>query len=401
MSGGGHLVNSGGHGPKLSAAWDVVQRAVHDDEIPGAVALVRWHGRTVLHEAAGWAALVPEQRAMKADTIFDLASLTKPLVTAPLVLQLVDRGTISLDNPVSRYLPPLARFADGGVTIRQLLTHTSGLPAWSPLYVRARTRPDVLDTIAEMDLAYEPGSRAIYSCLGYIALGVLLEEVTGRPLDDLACQSLFEPLGLVDLGYAPRIDRERCAWTERGNEYEQANVAAAGLTFQGWREDHIVGSVHDGNAWYAMGGISGNAGLFGTAHGVATLGEMWLGGGRAGRTHVLEEQTATAAVRDCTPGLNEARGLGWQINRPSQDHTEMEVSGPLSAGAQLSAHAFGHTGFTGTSIWVDPTLNLVAVLLTNRVHPMVGDSAAITRLRRRFHDGVARALRDTAHSASA
>jgi len=394
-------VNIGGHGPTLSAAWDVVQRAVHEEEIPGAVALVRWHGRTVLHEAAGRAALVPVQLAMKADTIFDLASLTKPLVTAPLVLQLTDQGTVSLDDPACRYLPPLARFGDGGVTVRHLLTHTSGLPAWSPLYVRARTRGEVLGTIAQMDPAYEPGSRVIYSCLGYIVLGMLLEEVTGRALDDLACQSLFEPLGLADTAYGSRIDRERCAWTERGNGYEQANVVAAGLSFDGWREDYIVGTVHDGNAWYAMGGISGNAGLFGTAHDVATLGQMWLDRGRAGRTRVLEEQTATAAVQDFTPVLDEARGLGWQINRHSQDHTEMEASGPRSAGAQLSAQAFGHTGFTGTSIWVDPALNLVAVLLTNRVHPTVDDSAAVTRLRTRFHDAVATALRDTAHSAPA
>jgi len=388
-------VNSGGHGPKVGVAWGVVQRAVHDDETPGAVALVRWHGRTVLHLAAGWAALLPEQRAMKADTIFDLASLTKPLVTAPLVLQLVDRGTVSLDDPVCRYLPSLVRFADGGVTIRQLLTHTSGLPAWSPLYVWARTRPEVLETIAEMELAYEPGSQVIYSCLGYIVLGVLLEEVTRRPLDELACQSLFEPLGLADTGYGPRIDRERCAWTEHGNTYEQANVAASGLTFDGWREDYNVGTVHDGNAWYAMHGVSGNAGLFGTAHDVATLGQMWLDRGRVGRARLLEEQTATAAVLNCTPGLNEARGLGWQINRPAQDHTELAAPGPSSAGEQLSARAFGHTGFTGTSIWVDPARNLVAVLLTNRVHPTVGDSAAIIRLRRRFHDAVAAALPDS------
>jgi len=394
-------VNSGGRGQKVGAAWEVVQRAVDEHEIPGAVALVRWHGRTVLHETAGWAALEPEQRPMKADTIFDLASLTKPLVTAPLVLQLVDRGTVSLNDPACRYLPSLARFADGGVTIRQLLNHTSGLPAGSPLYVWARTRPDVLKTIAEMNPQYDPGSQVIYSCLGYIVLGILLEEVTGRPLDDLACRSLFEPLGLVDTGYGPRIDRERCAWTEHGNTYEQANVAAAGLTFHGWREDYNVGTVHDGNAWYAMGGVSGNAGLFGTAHDVAMLGQMWLDRGRVGRTCLLEEQTAAAAVLNCTPGLNEARGLGWQINQPSQDQTELAAPGPSSAGGQLSARAFGHTGFTGTSIWVDPALNLVAVVLTNRVHPTVGDSAAIIRLRRRFHDAVAAALPDSAHSSPA
>ncbi len=394
-------MSAGSHRANVSAAWDVVQSAVHEEEIPGAVALVRWHGRTVLHEAAGWAALEPERRTMKADTIFDLASLTKPLVTALLVLQLADRGTVSLDDPACRYLPPMARLADGRVTIRHLLTHTAGLPAWSPLYVWARTRADVLRTIAETDPAYDPGSGVIYSCLGYIVLGMLLEQVTGRALDDMAYQSLFEPLGLSDTGYGPRVDRARCAGTERGNVYEHTSVAAAGLDFHGWREDYFAGAVHDGNAWYAMGGISGNAGLFGTAHDVGDLGQMWLDRGRAGRTRVLQEQTATEAILDCTPGLNEARGLGWQINRPSYDDTEMTASGPRSAGTQFSARAFGHTGFTGTSIWIDPDLDLVAVLLTNRVHPTVGDSAPITKLRSSFHDAVATALRDMAHSAPA
>src|SRR5947209_7404419 len=134
----------------VTAAWDVVRNAVYTQVVPGAVALVRWQGKVVLHESAGWAAIETERRPMHADTIFDLASLTKPLVTAPLVLQLADCGAISLDEPASRYLPAMARFAAGGVTVRQLLTHTSGLPAWSPLYVLARTRADALCAIAEM-----------------------------------------------------------------------------------------------------------------------------------------------------------------------------------------------------------------------------------------------------------
>lgn len=386
---------------KVGAAWDVVQRVIYKDEIPGAVALVRWHGTTVLHEAAGWAALEPERRAMQLDTIFDLASLTKPLATAPLVLQLVDRGTVSLDEPVCRYLPPMARFADGRVTVRQLLTHTSGLPAWSPLYVWARTHTDVLRTIAELEPADAPGTHVIYSCLGYIVLGLLVEHVTGRALDELAYRALFEPLGLRDTGYGSRVDAARCAWTERGNVYEQSSVAAANLTFQDWREGYMAGAVHDGNAWYAMGGISGNAGLFGTAHDVGMLGQMWLDRGSAGGTRVLHKETAMAATVDCTPGLNEARGLGWQINRPAHLSSVTEAAGPRSAGTQLSARAFGHTGFTGTSLWIDPELELVAVLLTNRVHPSASDSAPVMRLRGSWHDAVALALRNTTHRAPA
>ncbi len=381
----------------LSAAWDIVRSAVYKETVPGAVALVRRQGRTVLHEAAGWAALEPERRAMHPDTIFDLASLTKPLVTAPLVLQLVDSGIISLDEPACRYLPSLARFADGTITVRQLLLHSSGLPAWSPVYVWASTRADVLHTIAAMEPAYAPGSRVIYSCLGYIVLGILLEHLTGQTLDDLAAHSLFAPLGVHDTGYGPAIDETRCAWTERGNSHEQASVAAAGRHFEGWREDCIPGTVHVGNAWYAMGGVSGNAGLFGTAHDVGILGQMWLNGGNAPGIRVLQPQTVTAAITDGTTNLNEARGLGWQINRAARDDSEA----PGSAGTHLSARAFGHTGFTGTSLWMDPALDLVAVLLTNRVHPRVGDSAPVTQLRSSFHDAVATALQSTTHSASA
>ena len=374
-----------------STAWDVVREAVDTGTIPGAVALVRWRGQVVLHEAVGWAVLEPEKRPMRADTIFDLASLTKPLVTAPLVLQLAERGAISLDDPAATYLSPLARFAGGTVTVRQLLTHTSGLPAWSPLYVWARTGDGVLRTIADMDPAYAPGSRVIYSCLGYILLGLLVQNVAGQPLDKVARRSLIGPLGLRDTGYGPDIDAARCAWTERGNRYEQNSVAAAGLSFDGWREEYIPGTVHDGNAWYALGGVSGNAGSFGTAQDVAALGELWLNGGRAAGGHLLSEGIIAAATADCTSGLNEGRGLGWQINRPVPADGAVE---PGSAGTKLGPRAFGHTGFTGTSLWIDPDLDLVAVLLTNRVHPRVGDPASIRILRGSFHDALATSLRD-------
>ena len=380
-----------------SAAWEVVRQAVHTETIPGAVALVRWRGQVVLHEAMGWAALEPEKRPMRADSIFDLASLTKPLVTAPLVLQLADRGAISLDDPAATYLPPLAQFAGGVVTVRQLLTHTSGLPAWSPLYVWARTDAGVLHTIADMDPAYPPGSRVIYSCLGYILLGLLVQNVAGQPLDEVARRSLIGPLGLRDTGYGTDIDAARCAWTERGNRYEQNSVAVAGLSFDGWREDYIPGTVHDGNAWYAMGGVSGNAGSFGTAEEVAALGELWLNGGQAGGGRMLRKEIIAAAAADCTPDLNEGRGLGWQINRPVLSGGTVE---PGSAGTKLGPRAFGHTGFTGTSVWIDPDLELVAVLLTNRVHPRVGDPASIRILRGSFHDALASALREVTPDSS-
>lgn len=168
-------------------------------------------------------------------------------------------------------------------------------------------------------------------------------------------------------------------------------VAEAGLHFGGWRQDCLPGTVHDGNAWYALGGISGNAGLFGTAHDVGLLGQMWLDTGRVGTRRVLSEWTAQAATSDVTEHLNEARGLGWQINRTARGDSTRSDADISSAGNMLGVRAFGHTGFTGTSVWIDPDLDLVAVLLTNRVHPTVRERAVITDLRRRFHDAVVQA----------
>jgi serine-type D-Ala-D-Ala carboxypeptidase len=381
--------------PDFSAVHDVLRDAVQDEEVPGAVALVRLKGRVVFHEAFGWAAIEPERYPMAVDTIFDLASLTKPLATTPLVLQLVDRGALELDDPLSRYVPVMARFGGGQVTIRHLLTHTSGLPDWRPLYVWARTREDVLRTIATLEPTSAPGRQVMYSCPGYIVLGLLVEQRTGHTLDELVARSLVAPLGLTATGYGPQIDAERCAWTERGNKYEENMVAEAGLSFHGWREDCVPGTVHDGNAWYALGGISGNAGLFGTAHDVGTLGQMWLSSGSAGSTRIVSKRLVQEATSDQTAGLNEARGYGWQINRPSADdyQAEAESRSLSSSGSELSARAFGHTGFTGTSLWIDPDLDIVVVLLSNRVHPTVGSRAVITALRRRFHDTVSTAVR--------
>jgi serine-type D-Ala-D-Ala carboxypeptidase len=379
-----------GDGNNFREGEDLLHTAQHAGEIPGCVALVRRHGTTVFHEAFGWAALEPERRPMQLDTIFDLASLTKPLATTPLVLQLVAREMIALDDPVSRYLPAMAAFADGRITIRQLLTHTSGLAAWLPLYIYTQNRHDVVRIIAATEPECAPGSQVVYSCPGFIVLGRLVEELSDSRLDEAASHLLFAPLGVRDAGYGPQIDAARCARTERGNRYEEAMVAQDGLHFEGWRDDCLPGTVHDGNAWYALGGISGNAGLFGTAHDVGVLGQMWLDAGRGDAGRVLPEWIVQAATSDQTERLNEARGLGWQINRPSRDEPDSTLS---SAGSELSSRAFGHTGFTGTSVWIDPDLDLVAVLLTNRVHPTVGDRAVITGIRRRFHDAVAKVVR--------
>lgn len=372
----------------LEGVEAVLEDGIRTGVTPGAVALVRQHGRTVLHVALGSACLPPQGRPMLPDTVFDLASLTKPLAATPVILRLVEEGLLDLDAPISAYLPEFQRAPLGGSTVAQFLTHTSGVPAHVPVYTRARTRHDVLRVIASLPLSSSPGTNVEYSCLGFITLGILAERRTGSRLDILAESLLFHPLGLAETTYRPNLPPHRYAATERGNDFERAGASTPHPNVLPWRTDYVPGAVHDGNAYYAMGGVSGNAGLFSTAHEVGVLGQMWLDGGEYGGVQVLRSETVARAVSDLTPHLNAGRGLGWLVARlPDEGDTS-----PRSSGSLLGPRTFGHTGFTGTSLWIDPDAALVVVLLTNRVHPRVGDAAPCIRLRHDFHNAVALAL---------
>lgn len=373
----------------LQEASAALAAGVESADVPGAVAHVLWHGRTVLAEAAGWAEIEPRRREMRLDTIFDLASLTKPLAATPVVLHLVERGLMDLHESVSAYLPELTGTPVGAATVFQLMTHTSGIAAHVGLYAQARDRAAVVRAIGSLDLTHPPGTQVEYSCLGFILLGIAAEWVSGEPLDALAGRIVFEPLALEDTGY--RLDRPaaRFAATERGSGFSKAKVGAA-RSFAGWRVDYVPGAVHDDNAFYAMHGVSGNAGLFGTAAEVAALGQMWLLGGELNGVRILSPEITAIATSNLTPELNLARGLGWQIVTPGI----AEENGPWSSGTLFSPRTYGHTGFTGTSIWIDPDDEIVAVLLTNRVHPRIEDDGTrCIALRHRFHNAVARALK--------
>src|SRR4051794_4634108 len=223
----------------LQAARAILTDAITAGDFPGAVALVRSRGQVILHEAVGAAWLEPVHRPMLRNMVFDLASLTKPLATTAVVLSLVERGLLDLDAPVGRYLPEL-RDRDE-LTVRRLLTHTSGLPAWYPTYVSARTPAGVLRTIAALPLSHESGTQVEYSCLGFIVLGLATERASGEPLDRLAEETVFRRLGLTEIGYRPRLSPDRFAATERGNDYEKVSTANAGVEFDDWRIDYIPG----------------------------------------------------------------------------------------------------------------------------------------------------------------
>jgi len=349
---------------RLAKVRALVERHVSEGCYPGAVLLVLRRGRVALFEAFGYASLYPEREPMRRDALFDLASLTKVVATTTVALRLVEEGVLSLSDPVSLHLPAFAGRGKDRVTIWHLLTHTSGLPAYAPLYSLLPSPSDALRYICSLDLEYEPGTRVVYSDLGFILLGFLIERATGRRLDELARDLVFEPLGMRDTMFNPP---------------PQLRGRAAATEYCRLRGRILRGEVHDENAWF-LGGVAGHAGLFSTAADLAVFAQMLLNRGEYGGRRVLSPATVECATRNHTQGLNAARGLGWEVNE-----------GGSSCGDLMSPRAFGHTGFTGTSLWVDPAYDLAVVFLTNRVHP-TRENSCLIRARRLVHNAVMAAL---------
>jgi CubicO group peptidase (beta-lactamase class C family) len=367
---------------RLSRAKALLERAVDDGAFAGAVALVALGGRVVAHWAIGHAQVEPDPRPMQLDTIFDLASLTKPLAGATAALVLLEDGAWSLDDAVARFIPEFGACGKQDVTVRQLLTHSSGLGAWAATYAHAREPEGALKYICSLPLTYLPGSSVVYSDLGFSMIGHLVRRVTGEGLDALLTSRVWGLLGMTDTGYVPPVAlRPRIAATERGNRFEQVMLRVRGESFDGWRDHVLVGEVNDGNTHYALGGISSHAGLFSSAADVLRLATMYLHQG----SPILSPATIAAATSDHTPGPATARGLGWELT------ARKSMPAPRAYGDLLSAGTFGHTGFTGTSLAVDPERQLIIILLTNRTHPDARNDG-ISAVRPRFHNLVAASL---------
>lgn len=349
------------HVPALARAQALVRRAVEERRIPGAVVAVGQGAEEVWRFAAGWADATPgRERPMREDTVFDLASLTKVVVTLPLVLGLVEEGLLALDDPVQAYLPEFAGPDKGRVRIRHLLAHTGGL-AWHREFYRTRSGPDVLAAAMAEPLVAPPGETTVYSDLGFMLLGEVVRRVRGQDLDAVACRLVFEPLGMGTAAYRPPP-----AWRERIAATEAAAGGGGAKT----------GVVHDDNA-EAMGGVSGHAGLFASAADLGRYAAAWLGAAGEGW---LSPAVRALALRPATPPPAR-RGLGWVLRGD-----EMDFMGDLWPDA-----AFGHTGFTGTSLAVDPGEGMWAVVLTNRVH--LGRAVDIGPFRARLHNALAGAWR--------
>ncbi len=335
---------------------------------PGAVLAVGWKGSVAIHPF-GKLSYDADAATVKPDTIYDIASLTKVVGTTTLIMKLVESGKLQLDAPLGRYLPEwLSAGKDRAwrekVTLRHLLTHSSGLPAYKEFFLETKDRAEIVKRTFATPLEYETGTKSVYSDLGVILLGEVLRRVSGHSLGELFQQQVFSPLGMnATMFNPPKSLLPRMAPTEFDKKL---------------RKRLVHGQVHDENA-YVMGGESAHAGLFSTAGDLAAFCQMMLNGGiyahyRLVRRSTMEEFTRRQGPDDST------RALGWDTASPES-----------SSGHLLSSRAYGHTGFTGTSIWIDPAKELFIVLLTNRVHP-TRENEAIRQLRPRVADAVVEAL---------
>ena len=366
-------------GPALGLLAGGVGRAY-----PGAVLAVLYRGEIVLQHAVGFAAHRPAPRPATTATIYDLASLTKVVATTPLILKAAMQRRLGLDNPVVRHLP---EFPHREVTVRHLLAHTSGLPAWIPFYLEAEGYEAIVARAATTPIEAPPGMRVVYSDIGFILLGEVARRSLGQAIDDAACRRVFEPLAMRDTRYRPPAAlRARVAPTEDGTEIEQQMAASTrerptiepARRHHLWRTTLVWGEVHDGNA-HAMGGVSGHAGLFGTAGDLIEYARMWLARGCGPGSRVLSPEMVAEATTPQTAG-DTVRGLGWALTGTQGWW-----------GGALSARAYGHTGFTGTALAIDPEHDLAIALLANAIH-LGRDRTEILALRPRIAEAVARAL---------
>jgi uncharacterized protein YbbC (DUF1343 family)/CubicO group peptidase (beta-lactamase class C family) len=337
----------------------VIAEAIENKRLPGAVVLVGRKGRIVWLKAYGSRVVEPAREEMTTDTIFDVASLTKVVATATSVMILVERGKLRLTDPVSIYIPELKGEGRDRITIEQLLTHLSGYAPDFDLRERWTGYDEAIKRLIKEPLRNPPGSRFTYSDIGFITLGEVVARVSGMPLDQFAQKNIFDPLRMTNTGFRPGASsRLRIAPTEkRRGQLSYLGDTAVNVGAEG--DVWLRGEVHDPTS-YRMNGVAGHAGLFSTANDLAIYCQMILNGGSYGRVRILAPLTVAEMTRPRVVSTSgNTRGLGWDMN----------TSYSTNRGDVFPLGSFGHTGFTGTSIWIDPASEMFVVFLSNRVHP--------------------------------
>lgn len=355
---------------KLEAVHAAVKASLQRNDCPGAVVLVIHDGKIAFRKAYGLRAVKPDEVPMTLDTVFDMASLTKPVATGTSIMLLIEQGKLRPADSVSKHWPAFAANSKEAITVEHLLLHTSGLIADNPIADYADGRAKAIERIAGLKPLDAPGTRFRYSDVNFIVLGELVERIAGVPLDEFAKRNVFAPLRMNNTEFNP-------------DETLKMRVAPTGL-----REMKIIlGQVHDPRS-FRMGGVAGHAGLFSTADDMASYCRMLLNGGELDGTRILAEKTVKlfiepheVPIASKTGEVKGARSLGWDVDTSySAPRGELFKKG----------EGFGHTGFTGTSVWIDPATKTAVIVLTNRVHP--DDKGNVTQLRREIATIVARAV---------
>ncbi|MBU3958432.1 MAG: serine hydrolase [Candidatus Omnitrophica bacterium] len=323
-----------------------VRQALERKIFPGAVLGIVNDKKALYKKSFGYAQLEPDKIKMKENTIFDLASLTKVMATTIAVMQLIEKGKINLWDYIKHFYPEFP-YEKKEISIFHLLTHTSGFPAIIRLWDQGLNYKEKIKRVLENPLEDKTGEKVIYSDLNFILLGDLIWRVTGKRLDKYASKHIFQPLGMTMTTFNPL---ENLPYTD-GKDYAATEMCE-------WRGRMMIGEVHDENA-FSFGGVSGHAGLFSTIDDLNKFLQMLLNNGLYQGIRVLSSRAVGLMSKDWTPNLDNHRGLGWDLIKNSHS----------SGGVFFSEAAFGHTGFTGTSIWIDPLLKIGVALLTNRVHP--------------------------------
>jgi CubicO group peptidase (beta-lactamase class C family) len=356
---------------KLARVDRALDKSIERAEIPGAVILARMprEGEVLEHlSVTGHAVLRPERLPMTRETIFDLASLTKPLATTTAIMLLIQEGAIQLDDPVAKVLPSFADRDKEAVTLRHLLTHSSGLKPWRAFHENliqkerktgerllgtSEGREWILDRVIRSGLVHEPGEAAVYGDLDFIVLGALVEELTKQPFDVFCTERIFSPLGMNETRFLPVPEDGRDPSPALPENWLRRIAATENCP---WRERIIWGEVHDPNA-SAMGGVAGHAGLFSTADDVMTFAQAFLDAWH-GRSELLQPELVRSFCQRQNMPADSDWAIGWDTPTP----------GLSSSGEHFSANSVGHLGFTGTSLWIDLDKEAIVVMLTNRVH---------------------------------
>lgn len=361
-----------------------LQSRIDARDFPSAVYLVAEKGEIVLQDALGFAVVEPERIEAKIETIYDLASLTKVLVTDLLCAKLIEKGEINLSDKISKYFSEFDTDEKREITIQNLLTHTSGFQAWFPFYLFTRKgleiKSEILHLISSQPLENQINTKVVYSDFNFITLGFLLEQICKKTLDEIAREEIFKPLNLQNTFFnPPKSLQKQIAASEFGNEYEKNTCIEKGYlkppAHAGgsdlFRNYQIWGEVHDGNCWF-MNGVSGHAGLFSTAGETFKIARQFL----ANQTTLLKPETCKLFRTNFTTNLNEARSIGFQLAETPES----------TASLTLSKDSFGHLGFTGTSLWIEPETERIFILLTNRTHAHELPFVNINSTRRKFHE---------------